>query len=73
MLRYILKRLVSIIPVLLGISVVVFFAVRLIPGDYATVTLGTQYTEEAAAALRQRYGCRRKACTLIYLLEKTGR
>ena len=45
MLRYILKRLVSIIPVLLGISVVVFFAVRLIPGDYATVTLGTQYTE----------------------------
>ena len=56
MLRYIGKRLVSMIPVLIGISIVVFFAVRLIPGDFATITLGTQYTEEAAAALRERYG-----------------
>lgn len=56
MIRYIFKRLLSIIPVLFGISIVVFFAVRLIPGDYATITLGTQYTEEAAALLRQKYG-----------------
>lgn len=56
MARYIIKRILSIIPVLLGISIVVFLAVRLIPGDFATVTLGTQYTEEAAAALRERYG-----------------
>ena len=67
MLRYILKRLVSIIPVLLGISVVVFFAVRLIPGDYATVTLGTQYTEEAAAALRQRYGLDQSIITQYFI------
>ena len=56
MARYIIKRILSIIPVLLGISIVVFLAVRLIPGDFATVTLGTQYTDEAAAALRERYG-----------------
>ena len=56
MIRYIIKRILSIIPVLLGISVVVFLAVRLIPGDFTTVMLGTQYTEEAAAALRAQYG-----------------
>ena len=56
MFRYITKRILSMIPVLLGISVVVFFAVRLIPGDYATIALGTQYTEEAAALLREKYG-----------------
>lgn len=56
MFRYIVKRILSIIPVLLGISIVVFLAVRLIPGDFATVMLGTQYTEEAAAALREQYG-----------------
>lgn len=56
MIRYIIKRILGILPVLLGISIVVFFAVRLIPGDYATVTLGTQYTEEAAALLREKYG-----------------
>ncbi len=56
MIRYILKRILGILPVLLGISIVVFFAVRLIPGDYATITLGTQYTEEAAALLREKYG-----------------
>lgn len=67
MLRYILKRLVSIIPVLLGISVVVFFAVRLIPGDYATVTLGTQYTEEAAEDLRQRYGLDQSIITQYFI------
>lgn len=56
MARYIVKRLLSIIPVLFGISLVVFFSVRLIPGDFATIALGTQYTEEAARVLRAQYG-----------------
>ncbi len=56
MLRYIGKRILGMIPVLIGISIVVFFAVRLIPGDFATITLGTQYTDEAAALLREKYG-----------------
>lgn len=59
MARYITKRLLSIIPVLIGISLVVFFSVRLIPGDFATIALGTQYTEEAAEALRVQYGLNR--------------
>ena len=56
MIRYICKRIASIIPVLIGISIVVFFSIRLIPGDYATVTLGMSYTEEAAELLRAKYG-----------------
>lgn len=56
MIRYIGKRIASIIPVLIGISIVVFFSIRLIPGDYATVTLGIRYTEEAAELLRAKYG-----------------
>ena len=59
MARYIIKRLLSIIPVLIGISLVVFFSVRLIPGDFATIALGTQYTEEAAESLRVQYGLNR--------------
>jgi len=56
MLRYACKRILSAVPVLLLISIVVFFSVRLVPGDFATIVLGNLYTDEAAAALRQQYG-----------------
>lgn len=56
MLRYICKRILSIVPVLLGVSIIVFFSVRLIPGDFATVILGTHYTPKAALQLRQQCG-----------------
>ena len=56
MFHYILKRLLSVIPVLFGVSLIAFFSVRLIPGDFATIVLGTHYTEEAAAQLREQYG-----------------
>lgn len=40
--RYILRRLLSLIPVLLGVSIIVFFLVRLIPGSALQMYLGTQ-------------------------------
>jgi len=40
--RYIAKRLLSLIPVLLGVSLIVFFLVRLIPGSAIQMYLGTQ-------------------------------
>ncbi|MEI6873934.1 MAG: ABC transporter permease [Spirochaetota bacterium] len=40
--RYIAKRLLSLIPVLFGVSVIVFFLVRLIPGSALQMYLGTQ-------------------------------
>jgi peptide/nickel transport system permease protein len=53
---YILRRLVSLIPVLLGISLIVFFLVRLIPGDPATTLLGTHATPTAVRELRAQLG-----------------
>lgn len=41
---------------LLGVSLVAFFIVRLIPGDTVTVMLGARYSEELAASLRGKYG-----------------
>lgn len=44
------------VPVLLGVSLTVFVAIRLIPGDPADVLLGQDYTPEAAAQLRAKWG-----------------
>jgi peptide/nickel transport system permease protein len=53
---YILKRLVSLIPVLIGISFIVFFLVRLIPGDPAATLLGVHATPQAIKELRDQMG-----------------
>ncbi|MCW2940401.1 MAG: Peptide/nickel transport system permease protein [Actinomycetia bacterium] len=53
---YILKRLVSLIPVLLGISFIVFFLIRLIPGDPASTLLGVHATPQAIKELRDQLG-----------------
>jgi peptide/nickel transport system permease protein len=46
----------QIIPVLLGVSIVVFFMVRAIPGDPAQLLLGQQATEEQVQQVRQNMG-----------------
>jgi peptide/nickel transport system permease protein len=55
---YILKRLLALIPTLLGISIIVFLVMRLIPGDTISAMIGTQFklTEAQAEALRRYYG-----------------
>ncbi|GAB3142932.1 ABC transporter permease [Microbispora hainanensis] len=53
---YILKRVVSLIPVLLGISFIVFFLIRLIPGDPAATLLGVHATPQAVKELRDQMG-----------------
>lgn len=57
--RYIAQRLLAFIPILIGVSLLVFGAIRLIPGDVITATLGTEagmLTENQRAALREYYG-----------------
>jgi len=59
MLRYIAQRLVAFLPTLLGVSALVFFAMRLIPGDAITAQLGTEagmLTPAQRAALERYYG-----------------
>jgi peptide/nickel transport system permease protein len=53
---YILKRLLAAIPVLLGISVIVFAIMALIPGDPALAILGAYATPENVAALNRQLG-----------------
>lgn len=55
MMNYVLRRLLSAVPVLLGVSIVAFALVRLVPGDPVTVILGPRYNEEQAAELRRQY------------------
>ncbi|MGC9371143.1 MAG: ABC transporter permease [Paracoccaceae bacterium] len=53
---YILKRLVSAIPVLLGITVIVFLIMAMIPGDPATAILGAYATPENVEKLNRDLG-----------------
>lgn len=54
--RYILRRLIFVVPQLLGILMVGFFLVKLIPGDPAVLMLGPNATPESVAALRSSLG-----------------
>lgn len=56
MISYIARRLLLVIPVLLGISIIVFLVISLIPGDPALAILGGYYTEENAARLNAELG-----------------
>ncbi|MEL6381875.1 MAG: ABC transporter permease [Cyanobacteria bacterium J06626_18] len=56
MARYILGRLLQLVPVLLGISLLVFAFLHLIPGDPAVTMLGDRATPDQVEALRERMG-----------------
>jgi peptide/nickel transport system permease protein len=62
-LTYVLRRLVHLLPVLFGITLVVFFMIHLIPGDPARTLLGTRATAEGVAALRASLGLDRPLWT----------
>ena len=54
--RFVLSRPFQLIPVLLGISLVTFVLVRLIPGDPARLILGTRATPQALERVRMQFG-----------------
>ena len=56
MLSYILKRIFSAIPVLLGVTLIVYFIISLIPGDQATAILGSFATPENVKILNSQLG-----------------
>jgi ABC-type dipeptide/oligopeptide/nickel transport system permease component len=56
MLRFLLRRLLLTIPVLVGVATLVFSLIHLIPGDPVQVMLGDSAAPEDVAALRQRMG-----------------
>jgi peptide/nickel transport system permease protein len=67
---YIVRRLVQAVPVVLGITIVTFFLLRLIPGDPAQMMLGTHATQAQIAALRARWGLDEPIWTQFWLFLK---
>ena len=56
MARYIAKRILYMIPVLLGVTLLVFFIMHLAPGNVAGMILGENATPEQIAALEHEMG-----------------
>lgn len=56
MIRYIIRRLLALIPVILILTLVVFAILHMTPGDATTIILGSDYTEELGASLKKELG-----------------
>jgi peptide/nickel transport system permease protein len=54
--RYIAQRLLSLVPVLLGVTLLVFLVMQLAPGDPAQIMLGPKATHTSLAQLRHELG-----------------
>src|SRR5947209_10748919 len=54
--RYLINRLLQLVLVLLGVSVVVFFFMHVLPGDVATLLLGDKATAAQLERLRAQLG-----------------
>ena len=74
MFRYIIKRLLLMIPVLLAVSVLSFIVIQLPPGDFLSNRVakllleeGTPAIEEEIEALRQQYGLDKPAVVRYFM------
>jgi peptide/nickel transport system permease protein len=56
MLRFVVRRLLLLLPILIGLSILVFLWIRALPGSPATTLLGERTTPEAVAAIEEQYG-----------------
>jgi peptide/nickel transport system permease protein len=56
MLRFVVRRLLLLVPILLGLSIVVFFWIRALPGGPAQALLGERATPETIAQIERQYG-----------------
>ena len=63
MLKYIIKRIIGVIPTLIIVTTFVFFFVRLIPGDPARLVAGPQATLEDVEVVREELGLNKPIVT----------
>ena len=56
MLRFVVRRLLLLIPILIGLSILVFLWIRALPGGPAQALLGERATAEQIAAIDEQYG-----------------
>jgi ABC-type dipeptide/oligopeptide/nickel transport system permease component len=67
LLFYLGRRIGQLIPILVGITIVSFVLIRLVPGDPATALLGNHYTPAAAAAVNHNLGLDRSVPAQYWL------
>jgi peptide/nickel transport system permease protein len=56
MLRFVVRRLILLIPILIGLSILLFLYLRALPGSPAIALLGERATPETVAAIENEYG-----------------
>ena len=64
---FVVQRLLLLIPVAVGVTIIVFFMVHLIPGDPAATILGIHATPKAVALLHQQWGLSRPLASQYWL------
>lgn len=66
MIKYVLKRLVLLIPIVIGVAFIIFSIMELTPGDPARLILGQDATAEAVSAMREKLGLDRPFFTRFF-------
>lgn len=71
MINYAIRRIINTIPIIFIVLTLVFFIIRLMPGDPATAVLGDYASKEAVNALREQMGLNRPIMVqyLSYLID----
>jgi peptide/nickel transport system permease protein len=64
---FVVQRLLLLIPVAVGVTIVVFFMIHLIPGDPAATILGIHATPKTVALLHQQWGLNRPLLSQYWL------
>ena len=59
MAQYFIRRLISVLPTLLGVTIIIFLLLRLIPGDPAIAMLGEHAAQENVERIREQLGLNR--------------
>jgi len=64
---FVIRRLLMLVPVAVGVTIIVFFMIHLIPGDPAATILGIRATPRAIAILHQQWGLNRPLISQYWL------
>jgi peptide/nickel transport system permease protein len=56
MLRYVVRRLILLVPILIGVSLLIFFWIRALPGNPADALLGERSNAQLVQQYKERYG-----------------
>src|SRR4029453_5016108 len=74
MLRFVIRRVLLLVPLLLGLSILVFAWIRALPGGPAQALLGERATPETVAQIERSYGLNKPVHVQYWLyVKRVGR